>query len=120
MPLRQTLLQCRVFRRNVAMGAQVIAKGEPLPPEAAAERHEMEMMGPVGGRRLAEPVHDVGFVGRVAVVERREQGDSWSRRFEALDACHDVDYRLRLEAGYGGAADMLDRSGKPFADRLKQ
>src|SRR5215211_9045156 len=74
------------------------------------------MMGAIARAGLAEPVHCLRPVRRVAVVEPGEQVDAGTRRRQIGNADHDVDDRLGGQSGYGGASDVMDPAGNPRAD----
>src|SRR5437764_9565118 len=74
-------------------------------------------MRSVGGSGLAEPVHFVAAVGRVAVAERGEWLRARARGLEARYADEDVDDRLRVQAGYCCASGVVDAGDDVASDR---
>lgn len=79
------------------------------------------MVGPARGVRLAEPVHDVGPVGRVVVLQRSEQADARPGTVEVSNPDQDVDDGLGCEVGHRSATHVVNAAGDPCSDgRVEQ
>src|SRR4051812_10512428 len=59
---RQRELQLRIGVASRIVTSEPVAKHEPLAPERAFERNEVQVMRALELARFAEPVHDVGLV----------------------------------------------------------
>jgi hypothetical protein len=74
-------------------------------------------MGSVAWVRLAEPVHLIGPIWRVAVPTSGHRPKARARGFKITDPGKDVDDRLGRKTGHGGAADVMDAACGPVPDR---
>ena len=64
----QLALERRVFAGQRRAAAQRVAQGKPLLPQRAVQGQQVQMVGAVAGRGLAEPVHELDLVGGVDVA----------------------------------------------------
>lgn len=71
------------------------------------------MVGPVGGRWLAELVHEVRFVGKVEVARSGGGSNGGAGCVQRQHRRHDVDDGFGRQPGHGGAADVRDAPRKP-------
>src|SRR3954468_19790589 len=66
-------------------------------------------------------MHHLSSIGGVAVLVTVEDRQGGTRAVETLDASHDVDHGLGVEARYRGAPDVFNRAGnQPGANRINQ
>ena len=82
--------------------------------------NQVEMVRPMSIGRLAEPVHDVGFVWPIEVTHCLRRRYRCARCIQAFDGNHDVNHRLRVETGDCGATDMLNRASQPRCQRASE
>ena len=88
---RQPLFEVCVLGRHRSVVTQAISKRQALLPERALEHNQVQVVGSLRGRWLAEPVHDVRSVLEVAVLVLLQYLNGIARSVESLDARHDVD-----------------------------
>jgi hypothetical protein len=113
----QPALQGEVLGRRRLIGAQEVPESDLVLETGAPGWNEMQVVCAPPGVGLAEPVHLVGKVRRVEVVELGQGLEARARGLEIGDADEDVDDRLRFEARDRGAADVVDTADRPVADR---
>jgi hypothetical protein len=77
----------------------------------------MEVVRATRRIRLAEPVHLLGAIRRVAVADASEPLEARAGALEVGHPDKDVDDRLRGEPGHGGAANVVNVAGVPLVDR---
>jgi hypothetical protein len=80
----------------------------------------MQVVSPAARVRLAEPVHLVGSIRRIQIAQAPEITKAGARSREVLHADQDVDDRLSVEPRNCGAADVVEATGDPIADRLEE
>jgi hypothetical protein len=69
-------LQAFAFLSMTRVGAQIIAESHLVRESRGSSRDEMEVMSPTCGVGLAEPMHFVGQVREVHVLQRLNEGDA--------------------------------------------
>jgi antitoxin YefM len=119
-PAGQAALESRVLSRDLRLGAEAVPKRQLVPVAPRSGRDEMQVMGSPAGVRLAEPVHLVGEVRGVQIVELCDRLKALPRFLEVADAYEDVDDRLGVEPGNRSAADMVNPARDPAADCDRQ
>src|ERR1051326_5048783 len=108
MARRQLALEVRILGRCPRIGPEIVPKREVLAPEAAAELHQMKVIG-TGLTPAKELMPEDARISAVLVagpLERRNAGEGRDRRRVARQNVQD---RLGAQARYGGAADVLER-----------
>ena len=102
------------------MLAQEISKDKPIDPELTIDRNEMKVMGSHRGRGLTKPVHDVGTVRVMHVLQARRGWNRGPGTGQRMDAGHNIDDGFSAKAWNGGAANVLNRASKPGTEVLGQ
>src|ERR1051325_863344 len=114
---RQLTLEVRILSRCPRVGPEIVAKREVLAPEPASELHQMNVIG-TGLTPPKELMPHDACISAVLVagpLERRNAGEGRERRRVARQNVQD---RLGAQAGYGSAANVLERHVLLRAQRI--
>lgn len=98
------------------MGTQAVTEGKLVIEAPGVKWHQVKMVRPGAGVRLAEPVISSVRLWRVQVPASAERGKASAGGGEVFDPGEDVDHRLRGKAGHRCAPDMADATDDPFSD----
>jgi hypothetical protein len=103
---------------DLRITAEPIAKIQLVAISLRSQRDEVEVMGASSRIWLAEPVHLVGQVWRMEIIEVGQRPKASTGGREVADADEDVDDWLCFEVGDRGAADVVNAAAGPLADCL--
>ena len=108
----QAALQLAVLLGRLRVGPQVVAEQQVLLPEVAGQGDHVDVVGVRHAEAEIAALGELALQLRdVLVAEVDEAGDGLAGPLDIGHADHDVDHRLRRQAGHCRAADVLDDDG---------